>query len=610
MRKVDGKTKSVRELLKGVKYAIDYYQREYQWQAEQMNDLVNDLTSRFLDDYVQGHERKKVKEYGHYFLGSIIISVKDGANYIVDGQQRLTSLTLLLIFLRNLQRDLKVEKPANVDELIFSEAYGEKSFNLDIPDRAMCMDSLFDGRDYDTTNETDSVQNLVARFNGIAEVFPEELSTGAVLHFVDWLLENVHLVEISAYSDDDAYTIFETMNDRGLPLTEAEMLKGYILANITDSSKRVVAQEIWKKQIALLQEAEGDEGEFFKAWLRSQYATKIRERKKDARNEDFDRMGTEFHRWLRDQSEAIGLREGPDFAAFIQRDFLFFSRQYLEICELEKKVHPDLERIAYVHDTGFSLYPMLLLAPLRPGDTDAVVKTKLRLVSQYLDILLARRLWNSKSIGYSTMQYTMFIVMRDIRGLPAEELGPRLHGYLLKQEETFDGDVRLRLQQQNRNQIHYILARISDWVERCSGGASIYNDLINGTPKLRFEIEHIWANKPERHSDELSHPEDFSEYRNRIGGLLLLPKKFNASFGALEYEHKRPHYLSHNLLARSLHEQCYDHNPGFLQLIAATGLPFAPLPTFKKADIDRRSELYRQVARQVWNPEQLLQTEP
>lgn len=170
--------------------------------------------------------------------------------------------------------------------------------------------------------------------------------------------------------------------------------------------------------------------------------------------------------------------------------------------------------------------------------------------------------------------------------------------------------MRLRLQQQNRNQIHYILARISDWVERRSGGASIYNDLINGTPKLRFEIEHIWANKPERHSDELSHPEDFSEYRNRIGGLLLLPKKFNASFGALEYEQKRPHYLSHNLLARSLHEQCYDHNPGFLQLIAATGLPFAPLPTFKKADIDRRSELYRQVARQVWNPEQLLQTEP
>ena len=50
-------------------------------------------------------------------------------------------------------------------------------------------------------------------------LFPEELRDDALPYFIDWLLENVHLVEITAYSDDDAYTIFETMNDRGLSLT-------------------------------------------------------------------------------------------------------------------------------------------------------------------------------------------------------------------------------------------------------------------------------------------------------------------------------------------------------------------------------------------------------
>ena len=49
-----------------------------------------------------------------------------------------------------------------------------------------------------------------------------------------------------------------------------------------------------------------------------------------------------------------------------------------------------------------------------------------------------------------------------------------------------------------------------------------------------------------------SHPADFAEHRNRIGGLLLLPKAFNASFGDLAYENKLPHYNSQNLLARSL----------------------------------------------------------
>ena len=62
----------------------------------------------------------------------------------------------------------------------------------------------------------------------------------------DWLIENVHLVEITAYSDDDAYTIFETMNDRGLRLTATDMLKGYLLANITDPSIRNRASGTWK----------------------------------------------------------------------------------------------------------------------------------------------------------------------------------------------------------------------------------------------------------------------------------------------------------------------------------------------------------------------------
>jgi hypothetical protein len=69
---------------------------------------------------------------------------------------------------------------------------------------------------------------------------------------VDWLIENVHFVEITAYSDSDAYTIFETMNDRGLSLTPADMLKGYLLAHITDPADRGRAGSVWKEQVARL----------------------------------------------------------------------------------------------------------------------------------------------------------------------------------------------------------------------------------------------------------------------------------------------------------------------------------------------------------------------
>ncbi len=89
MREILGTTKNVRELLSGIKYSIDYYQREYKWGQKHVRELIEDLSSRFLGDYRPEHEPKEVQKYGHYFLGSIIISRKDNMNYIVDGQQRL-----------------------------------------------------------------------------------------------------------------------------------------------------------------------------------------------------------------------------------------------------------------------------------------------------------------------------------------------------------------------------------------------------------------------------------------------------------------------------------------------------------------------------------------
>ena len=87
--------------------------------------------------------------------------------------------------------------------------------------------------------------------------------------------------------------------------------------------------------------------------------------------------------------------------------------------------------------------------------------------------------------------------------------------------------------------------------------------------------------------------------------MLLLPKLFNASYSDLPYEKKLEHYNNQNLLARSLHLQCYDHNPGFLAYVRRSGLPFTPHPQFKKADLDARQELYGRIAEEIWHPARL-----
>jgi hypothetical protein len=432
-----------------------------------------------------------------------------------------------------------------------------------------------------------------------------------VPYFADWLKDNVHLVEITAFTDDDAYTIFETMNDRGLNLSMTDMLKGYLLANINDGAARDECGRLWKSRVADLKDRGREvDADFFKAWLRSQYAKTNRERHKGAVPEDYDRIGSEYHRWVREKRgrEIIGLSASPDFIRFIQQDLDFFSHHYLRLLDASSTFTPGLEHVFYVARMGFTTQYQLLLAPLTPADSTSEVDRKFRLVGIYLDILLNRRIWNWHTIGASTMQYAMFLVVRDfIRHRKPDDLAENLYRRLTTDsEERFATNPRFGLHQQNQEYVRLMLARLTDYVERQSGLPSRYVEYVTANGKQRYEVEHIWANKPERHDTEFSSSADFAEYRNRIGDLLLLPKSFNASYGARPYEDKLPHYDAQNLLARSLNPLAYEHNPGFLSFLDHSGLDFRPFTRFHRAELDARQELYTQLAERVWDPDQII----
>jgi hypothetical protein len=606
MKEIRGDSKNIRALLGGAKFSVDYYQREYRWENKHVGELLDDLSDKFRESYEPGDDRGKVELYGHYFLGSIIISDKDGRKYIIDGQQRLTSLTLLLIYLhRSLSEP---EQKGQLADLIFSQKFGKRSFNLDVAERSSCMEALFEGKPFDDTGKPESVVNIVARFREIEEQFPEELGGDALPYFSDWLIENVHLVEITAYSDADAYTIFETMNDRGLSLTPTDMLKGYLLANIEDSERRIEASKIWRSRVAALQQIGREEdADAIKSWLRSQYAKTIRERKRGAQPRDFDLIGTEFHRWVRDRQDTLGLANSVAFVRFIQEDFAYYSSRYEQIRRAAEELTEGLEAIYYNAQNNFTLQYPAILAALSRSDSESDSRRKIRMVSSYLDIMIARRIWNFKSTDYSTMQYAMFqFIILGVRGKSVQEVADVLVGRLAAEEHTFLTSDRFYLHGMNGRQIHYLLARMTAYIETRSGQASRYEEYMRRHGKNGYEVEHVWANHPERHKDEFDHPTDFLEYRNRIGGLLLLPKSFNASYGDDPYSSKREHYNSQNLLARSLHERAYDHNPGFCRFCEEIGLPFHAHPEFNKADLDDRQRLYQKLAGEIWNPDQIL----
>ncbi len=606
VHRIDGQARTVRQLLDGARYTIDFYQREYAWQERQVRELLDDLTGKFQDFYEEGHERNQVASYGHYFLGSVVISNKRAQKFIVDGQQRLTTLSLLLIYLHHLQKDREDKVP--VETLIFSSKYGQRSFNLDVEDRVACMDKLFAGETFDPEGANESVRNIAARYQTITEHFPEEVAERALPFFTDWLLENVHLVEIEAYSDEDAYTIFETMNDRGLSLSLPEMLKGYVLANIQTEAKQREVNTLWKQRMQQLKEVGNEEDvDFFKNWLRARHAESIRPGNKGAENRDYERIGSEFHRWVRDQRDKLQLNGSDSFVRLVSRDLDFYARQTLRIRSAAFKLTDGLESIRYNEDRGFTTQTQVLLSALSPDDSPDVIKAKLAVVSDYLDIWFTRRVWGSRSTAQRTVRYGLFNLSKALRDKSVPELATHLRGLLDEEQDTFAKHPDLRAHTQNFYQVRHILARLSRWVDEQCGVASHYEDYTAGGKGKPFEVEHIWPDMHDRFREWFPHPSDFERARNRIGGLVLLQQGHNQSLGALPYEKKRDAYVAHgqSLLTRSLHPLAYQNNPAFNAFIERTGLEFRPVDQFDPAAQQERQELYLRIAEWVWNPSRL-----
>ncbi|MCV0366324.1 MAG: DUF262 domain-containing protein [Nitrosopumilus sp.] len=599
---IQADARTVSNILDKTKYEIDVFQREYQWGRKQIDQLITDLESKFSENYDKSHPRHMVQSYSRYYLGSIITNLKDSGKSIIDGQQRLTSLTLLLIYLNNLQKSR--EDKVLINDLIFSEKYSVKSYNLQIPERVECMDALYIGKDYDPTSSSKSVKNLIERYQDIQELFPEDLKNEALPYFIDWLIYNVILVEIKTNSDDDAYTIFETMNDRGLNLTSTEMLKGYLLSKLGSDEQKIQMNDLWKNRIDNLKEIHKEEDlEFFKSWFRAKYAESIRPGKKGAENEDFEKIGTRFHSWVRDNLNKLSLNNCDSFYDFIKNDFEFFSRMHLKIYNATQSLNKKLKHVYYLDWAGFapSFYYPLITAPIKSDDLEEIVEKKMEIMAQFLETYLVFRLVNRRTMSYNSIRYSMFSLIKEVRDMTVEELANHLKEKVKMLDENLSGLKDFVLHQQNKRFVKFLLARITKHIEEKCGIESNFDTYLDPEIKAPYEIEHIWADKFEEHTDEFQQRDEFDEWRNRMGDLILLPKGFNQSYGDHPYESKLPHYFGQNLLARTLSPQCYQNNPSFVRYVSESGIPFKDHTQFKKKDIKERQNLYQKICEEIWN---------
>lgn len=423
--KIDGQGMSVAQVFED-RYVIDYFQREYKWEKKHIEQLIYDLDFAFHESYKDGDSIDDIPNYKPYFMGPYIVSRHHTMYSLIDGQQRLTSLTLLLIYIVKHFPDTRDD----LEKLIYKRSFKKESYNLNIEGRERVMDFLFKDVDFDRTNMSVSEINILSRYSDIEDLFPERLrDSDKIILFSYWLLNKVVLVQILSYSDDNAYTIFETMNDRGFNLTSSEMLKSLLLSKIKDAEVRRRCDQKWKENIQRLVSVDKDcEQDFFRAWLRGRYLINVKD------TSDIDAIGIGFHRWVKNNMKLFKLTSDSKIESLITDELSFYISIFLSIRVSETSSNGLYTSIFVQNPYGVAsslAYP-LYLSVVNQSDLQKDIQEKITLVSKALDTFVVRRILMHQSVGQSSIRGFMYSLILSVRGFAIEDLKDNLTSFLDK----------------------------------------------------------------------------------------------------------------------------------------------------------------------------------
>lgn len=318
-------------------FVIPIYQRKYSWQRKHCAQLWSDILLAGQDERPGGH-----------FIGSIVYvaddEIFDSPRLVIDGQQRLTTLTLLIVALSNAVGEQEIlegfdRRKLRNYYLIHPEEKGEKSRRLVLSETD--KDTLFaiiDGRDFPASHSIQIVENF--------QFFEEQVAVEKDrLDVVCRGLSKLLIVQIAlSRESDNPQLVFESMNSKGLELSQADLIRNYILMGLEPHVQEHLYSQYWRP----MEQAFGQEAyeHHFDRFMRDYLTVKTREIPK------LKNVYVAFKNFARRQNESM---EG--LASDIRR----FSRYYCAMV-LEQESNRGL-RLAFrdLRELGVNVaYPMLL----------------------------------------------------------------------------------------------------------------------------------------------------------------------------------------------------------------------------------------------------------
>lgn len=485
-------------------FEIPYFQRPFSWDDEHFRELVEDLRDAERDQ--------------EYFLGNIVYFSEEGVFQVVDGQQRLTSLMILFACLRDIIDESELKK--NIQNVLVSPR--NKMMRIDEKSRLQVKDTEIYQRI--VVNENGTLLELDARdfsdpenrYIRAKDIFREALkalSQKELADLLDFVTHNCVMVYLSAPNFEEAFRLFEIVNDRGKQLRRIDLLKSY---NV--SSEFVKSAALARRLSQGWEDSESAIGEkAFESVIHMMRLIYVREKPKEDLFKEFRKriLGKE-------------LAAGEPFFHAVERFVnlyvsIFEKRDYLDE---EAKKHATFHALMKIMSDEINTFEwkacVLAYADRfgREGFYEFVLGIEKIAVSHL--ILGVRK--DERYEDYTT-------ILKTIKG--AKSAVGRAHGrddqWAKVQRKLLEEDLY------GRNYARYVLLRLEL-------SASELNDIREFTAR---SIEHVLPQDPEDGSawSKMGSESERKAQVNKLGNLVLLNQGKNSSAGRKEFEEKKRIYL-------------------------------------------------------------------
>jgi uncharacterized protein with ParB-like and HNH nuclease domain len=598
-------------------YHIDFYQRDYKWTSEPVLRLLDDVFFMFNQEYekyssLEPSTETIMAKYSWYYLNTYVTNIVEGKVYVVDGQQRLTTLTILLIKLYNKAKELECDSDFTdwINSKITGFSGGKRSYWMNHEKSLEVLKDLFENKkehkEIDTSKSITSV-NLVANYTTVAKYIDEQLSDEHRFKtFVYFFLYRLVLINLCV-EQTEVPMVFEVINDRGVRLKPYEILKGKLLGQIDKLELgKYNYNHLWECKVKEINDFKEDEIDtFFRYYLKSKYSNSRKE------GTLFD---GDYHRemFTNSMNEILKLNHNSgEVKNFLDTTFTYYSSLYIKVLKAYK--------------TQDELYPSVFINKLNEMDgqfllilsscklNDPQEDSKIEKIAYEIDRMFAL-LQLQNSYDSNAFYELLYKISEEIRDGELDGIRDIFNKHLFAElKKRRNSEVTEGLQYAffrntginlNMRFKRYYFARIDQFFSENLnlGMKHPIEDLVSKTgAKTGFHIEHILSHNEENKAYFNNDEDLFEQERNRLGGILLLKGRDNISSNNEPYAEKLKTYANTLYWNETLREDAYKSKLDMNDLKKKFNLDLHPMNQFGKEELEIRQRLLFAISQHIWN---------